>query len=142
MRTSGTLAAAAAMLALGACATSTAEDRLVEAGHVQLTGGEIRAAFAGNTILGKGQVSDYAIYYADAGELRGRITWEDNSATDRGVWEVTGEDLYCRRWLEQWGDRERQCWRIYRSGDAITWVNPDGTVSAETTLHAGNAENL
>ena len=95
---------------------ATPEDRLLGAGHAQLTSAEITAAFAGNTILGKGQVSDYAIYYANAAELRGRITWEDNAATDRGVWEVTGDNLYCRRWLERWGNLERQCWRIYRNG--------------------------
>ena len=132
--------AAVAILAVGACATP--EDRLLGAGHAQLTSAEITAAFAGNTILGKGQVSDYAIYYANAAELRGRITWEDNAATDRGVWEVTGDNLYCRRWLERWGNLERQCWRIYRNGDTITWVNPDGTISTETRLLAGNGENL
>ena len=140
MKICGALAAGAAMVALGACAT--AEDRLVETGYVQLTSAEITTVFVGNTILGKGRVSDYAIYYANAEELRGRITWEDNAATDHGVWEVTAEDTYCRRWLERWGNPERQCWRIYRSGDTITWVDPDGSISTQTTLLVGNAKGL
>ena len=129
-------------VALGLSACATAEDRLAGAGYTRLTGDQTRDAFVGNTTLGSGQVSDYAIYFANTEALRGRITWQDNAATDRGVWEVTGEDMYCRRWLEQWGERERQCWHIYRSGDAIAWVDPDGSVSAETTLRPGNAEDL
>ena len=56
--------------------------------------------------------------------------------------EVTAEDTYCRRWLERWGNHERQCWRIYRSGDTITWVDPDGSISTQTTLVVGNAKGL
>ena len=50
--------------------------------------------------------------------------------------------MYCRRWIEKWGGGERKCWRIYRDGDTITWIDADGAVSAETTLVPGNAESL
>jgi hypothetical protein len=92
--------------------------------------------------VGEGKVSAYVIYYQAPGELRGKIVWDGDSATDRGVWEVTADNLYCRRWIEKWGGRERKCWRIYRDGDKITWIDTAGAVSAETTLVPGNVESL
>ena len=107
-----------------------------------LSSHEITATLVGNTILGKGKVSAYIIYYQSPGELRGKIVWNGDTATDRGVWEVTADNMYCRRWIEKWGSRERKCWRIYRDGDTITWIDTDGVVSAETTLVPGNVESL
>jgi hypothetical protein len=89
------------------------------------TGDQIRAAVAGNTVMGSMAASGaYTEYYAADGTIR--------SADYAGRWTIDGDTM-----CFAYGDDPATCWGVQLSGDQVSWI-VNGTVEGSGTIVAGN----
>ena len=132
-------AALAALVVLGeaGCESEFWKEPPKEPGK-PLSGGEIKAALVGNTIVAdwtsKGPLT---VYFPDYGEMRGL---RSHHYRDDGTWRVT-EDEFCGEW-NNWLGTMAQCWRAYRSGDAVSLEKSDRPIQETIKLVPGNPADL
>jgi hypothetical protein len=89
------------------------------------TGDQIRAAVAGNTVVGSMAASGaYTEYYAADGAIR--------SADYAGRWTIEGDTM-----CFTYGEDPATCWGVQLSGDQVSWV-VNGTVEGSGAIVAGN----
>ncbi len=89
------------------------------------TADAIRAAIAGNTVIGSMSASGaYTEYYAPDGTIR--------SADYAGRWTVEG-DAMCFAY----GEDPATCWGVQLAGDQVSWV-VNGVTEGSGTIVAGN----
>ncbi len=131
--------ALAALVALGSagCESEFWKEPPKERG-ARLSGSEIKAALVGNTIVSdwtsKGPLT---VYFPAYGEMRGL---RSHHYRDDGTWRVT-EDEFCGEW-ENWLGTMAQCWRAYRSGDAMNLEKSDRPIQETVKLVPGNPAKL
>lgn len=93
------------------------------------TGGEIKAAIAGNTVQGNMDAGGaYAEFYAADGSIKGKDYG--------GQWSVEG-DAMC--FLYQ--DTPKQCWSVEINGDQVRWIK-NGASEGTGTILRGNPNNF
>jgi hypothetical protein len=99
-----------------------------------LTGDQIRALVAGNTVQGNMEASGvYTEFYAEDGTIKGK----DNTGTDyKGAWSIDGDNM-----CFQYGDDPANCWQVAKEGDQIQWVK-EGKVDGTGTVVPGNPNNF
>jgi hypothetical protein len=89
------------------------------------TGDQIRAAVAGNTVVGSMAASGaYTEYYAADGTIR--------SADYTGRWTIEGDTM-----CFAYGEDVATCWNVRLSGDQVSWLI-NGTVEGSGSIVAGN----
>ncbi len=117
-KTAWGLAAAVVAVALAGCLPATTGQQS-EAIPLPLSGPEISKRLSGNSIQRNGIRGlakwEYASYHDPAGTLSARLSWFGGTDAAKGRWEVTHDDLYCRRWLNHWAQGERGCFRVFAS---------------------------
>lgn len=111
---------------LAACETSS------EAPPRQtLSANEIQTALVGNTLVrlmgGVFFSWEYNGVHAADGTMVGRVRGPSEVERVPGTWEVTGEDLYCRTWANDWGDGRRGCFRVSRAGEELVFEHVSGS---------------
>jgi len=111
---------AAAAFALLASGPAAAGDRL--------SGEQIRAAVAGNTVQGTMEgTGAYAEFYQPDGIIKG------DGYT--GTWKIDGDSM-----CFQYGSDPKSCWEVTKEGSAIQWIK-DGKVEGTGTVEPGNPNN-
>ncbi len=89
------------------------------------TGDQIRAAVAGNTVMGSMSASGaYTEYYAPDGTIR--------SADYQGAWAIQGDKM-----CFTYGEDPATCWGVQLAGDQVSWL-VDGATEGTGTIIAGN----
>ena len=101
-------ALAATLAAGGACAEEA------------LTGEQVRALLAGNSLQGSFVAEQLTIAFYEDGTLIGTLGL---AGSDRGKWTIEG-DLYCQHWVRYFGAEER-CYRWVAVGDGYEARNAD-----------------
>jgi hypothetical protein len=97
---------------------------------------ELPAVVANRTFRGMDDAGEpYSEYYATDGSLRGISGGEAYV----GSWKVVGEQL-CFTYPEA-GTSDTECFDVFKNGDVLTWVTPDGEI-VEATYVEGNPDNL
>jgi hypothetical protein len=102
-----------------------------------LSGSEIQAMLVGNSVEGDVRMTPFTVYFPSYGEMRGQRAFHYR---DDGTWRVT-EEGFCGQW-DNWLGTMAQCWRAYRSGDAVTLEKADGSQQERFKLVPGNPANL
>lgn len=106
---------------------------------------DLPAIVSDRTYRGSDDGEPYSEYYAADGTLRGTSGGEAYA----GSWEVVGEQL-CFTYPEtssgdgvvpSEGAGTTECYTVFKNGDALTWVTPDGQI-VEATYVDGNPDNL
>lgn len=108
-----------------------------EAPAEPLPGGQVKEILVGNSLTGDTSDGPYTFYFPAYGEIRGL---RSNRYRDNGVWRVT-EDKVCGRW-ENWHGNVERCWHVYRDGDSVSWMRPDGSGMEQLELVEGNPNKL
>ncbi len=112
----GVLSAAAAV-AFALAGPAAAADKL--------SGAQITATVAGNTVQGKMEsTGPYAEFYDKDGTIKGEGY--------TGKWAIDG-DAMCF----QYGSDPKLCWQVAKDGDTLQWVK-DGKVEGTGTIAPGN----
>jgi hypothetical protein len=89
------------------------------------TGDQIRAAVAGNTVMGSMSASGaYTEFYATDGTIR--------SADYAGRWTVEGDTM-----CFAYGEDPATCWSVSLAGDQVSWL-VGGVVEGSGTIVPGN----
>lgn len=115
---SGLLAAAAVAFALAGSAT--AADKL--------SGAQIKATVAGNTVQGKMEgTGPYAEFYDKNGTIKGEGYV--------GAWTIEGDTM-----CFQYGSDPKACYGVAKDGGGIQWIK-DGKVDGTGTVAPGNPNN-
>ena len=96
----------------------------------KLTTDEIQTAFAGNSVHGLWDKTEYYSFFG----ANGLTTYTTKRGTDRGHWRAKN-DQYCSQW--QMGGES--CYDILQDGDKIIWVLPSSGKRYESTLIPGDA---
>ena len=90
-----------------------------------LSGGQIKAAFAGKTVSGTEDGSAYQEKLLANGSIQGRSNL-DGSYT--GEWEVDGNEI-CFYYDDDDDDEDDDCSRVVLKGASVTFVDENGTRS-------------
>jgi SH3 domain-containing protein len=119
---------------------------MAQAQSAELSGQQISDLVAGATVeietpLG----TKLPVRYARNGRVSaeaGGLAWFLGSATDKGRWWVTSDQL-CHKW-NQWLGSEPQCMRLSKAGRIIHWRSQDGytgtaTITVPPTIQAAAA---
>lgn len=89
-----------------------------------LTGEEVHALLAGNTLEGNFAASPFRFFFEPGGTVRGTMGIGLNApGPDSGTWSVEG-DLYCQRWTVLFNG-DRRCYRVHPSGEQFFFDNAD-----------------
>jgi hypothetical protein len=131
-------------LGLGAC--STAQERMQEAGKEPLTKSEVREEIVGVTERGVAPSgSNYMVYRADNGQIRGKAWGNWGQETDIGTYTIAEDGLYCSKW-QKWNNGKERCWHVYDEGDDIIYAGVTGGAEdfeiQKSNIVEGNPENL
>lgn len=115
-------------LVIAALAATAAQAR-------ELTGPQITSLVSGATVeIDAPTGAKVPVQYSQDGRMSGEareLSWYLGSATDRGRWWVSGDEL-CHKWL-RWFGGDSQCMRIARDGvRAVRWTGKDGTTGTAT----------
>jgi hypothetical protein len=93
-----------------------------------LTGEQIRALVAGNTVQGAMEATGgFTEFYAEDGTIKG-----DGYA---GVWSIEGDNM-----CFQYGSDPAGCWSVAKEGDQVQWLK-DGKIDGTGTVLSGNPNN-
>ena len=96
-----------------------------------LSADEIQTVLIGNTLvrlMGGAFFSwEYNGVHAADGTMVGRVRGPSEVERVSGTWEVTGDDLYCRTWSNNWGDGRRGCFRVSRAGEELIFEHVSGS---------------
>ena len=106
------------------------KDNLDVQGLKPLSGSEITAAFAGNTMLGENSKHMFSRYHAVDGTAKGRAwgSWGEEAAI--GVWHIDNEDLLCSKFEGDWAKSGERCSLVYYiTGNDYTHIIIKGTKS-------------
>ncbi len=106
-----------------AAAAATGEER-------QLSGPEIAAALAGNTVHSFWGATEYRSYFDPDG---GTTYLPKGGEPDTGQWRVT-DTQYCSTWRSA-----ESCYTVLRDGDRIIWLAPGSGKRYPSRLIAGRA---
>jgi hypothetical protein len=130
--------------ALGASATTATSPPLsgssvpVSSPPVRLSASEVSATLAGNTAQGvSANGLPYATYFAPGGRERFR----EGEFTDYGTWYVLTDGRLCST-LTRLSGGTQECYVMYRSGNMLTFDQPDGVPVGSVTVTAGNTLSL
>jgi hypothetical protein len=99
------------------------------AAEQRLTGSEIQATLAGNSVHGTWGSTEYWSYFDPGGTTLYRTT----RGTDAGQWRVEG-DRYCSVWPMS----GESCYGLARDGDRLIWLTEEGN-RYPSTVTAGKA---
>jgi hypothetical protein len=95
-----------------------------------LSASEVREMLVDNSLYRRGRewwgAWEYAGLHRADGTMTGRVWWSDGEEAVEGVWEVTGDDLYCRTWSNHWGGGQCGCFRVSRDGDTLVFDHVSG----------------
>ena len=118
-------------LLFAAAALAACETRDEASAPQALTADEIETALVGNTLVrlmgGLFFSWEYNGVHAADGTMEGRVRGPTEVERVPGTWEVTGDDLYCRTWSNNWGDGRRGCFRVSRAGEELIFEHVSGT---------------
>lgn len=141
------LLAGLAALALAGCQQGPTEEQMAEQNKEPLSGQQVRDLFVGNTTYQTGysnQTSwEWAGYYAEGGNARGRAWWSGGQNEGKGTWKIDG-DLWCTKWqVSEWGEGAQNCYQVYKDGKKIHFVTKKGPNENTTaTWKKGNPHDL
>ena len=130
--------------ALSACETTpdrrtVAKNEIEASGQSPMTAEQIKTALVGNTEYSKGVDEgtpwEWTGYHREDGTMSGRSWWEGGKESDTGTWEVTEDNLYCRKWDKHWGKAQRGCYKMYRLAE-----NRLGAEAVSGSAKAGTSE--
>ncbi len=124
------LAGALTLLTLAGCASPPPDGAI-------LTSEEIRAAVTrsaltrcGKALLGQWR---YTGRHSKDGTMTGLVLAGETREEATGVWRVTADNLYCRTWNNRWADGREGCFRVTRTGEALTFDHVTGAAGEATS---------
>jgi len=121
----------AGLAPLSAIAFVAAGASIGHAAERKLTGPEIAALFAGNSVEGMWGTKHYRSYFGTDGSTLYQAVGEPQQA---GRWRAS-ETQYCSKW-EMGGE---SCYDIFQDGDRVIWSAPESGHRYESTLIEGKA---
>jgi hypothetical protein len=139
--TPGTTAIASPGVIVGTNPTSsvsTVSTSTVVTAPARLTGNEIRALLADNTV--SGEATNGQAYFAWF-EHDGRLKYRQNDFRDGGGWRIAPDNQFCST-LTKINVGIEDCYSIYREGAAFRFDRPDGHKIGAFTVLPGNPHNL
>ena len=100
----------------------------------KLDASNIEQALAGSTTKGVNDFGNpYTVQIWENGQTTG-VAGHDDEFEDVGSWWIE-DDMYCRRW-DVWLDNATGCFHVVIDGDAIRWLNSDGSLARQETYIA------
>jgi hypothetical protein len=121
-----------------ASSISTVSTSTVVTGPARLTGAEIRALLADNTV--SGQATNGQLYFAWFGH-DGRLKYRQDDFRDGGGWRIASDSQFCST-LTRINVGVEDCYSLYREGAAFRFDRPDGQKIGSFTVLPGNPQNL
>jgi hypothetical protein len=125
------LALAVAMIGLAACQVKPAGQAM--------SGADVRAAFAGNTLHGTSVDGDFVIYVTPPGDTVHGMLW--GGRHDQGTSTVSADGNFCITWHLTF-DGKTMCYTVRSSAAGFDLLNREGIVFATVKTSAGNSDGL
>lgn len=117
--------------AVSGCATTNPEQKLLDAGGVQLMAADIAEVFAGvkesytaKDVPGLTAETEWA---AD-GRFQASYVIGDNKGTTEGRWFIEGDSRCMKHDAPLPDGSDSECQTLYKTGDSYTSLNPDGSI--------------
>lgn len=132
---------------LVSCQQGPTEEQMAGQGNDPLSGEEIRKTLVGNSTHETGHSSggryQFAAYFMEGGQARGRAWWSGGQQEGTGRWRIDG-NLWCERWNpDKWGGGREICQKVYKDGNQVSFIVVSGSGDNDTvTLKKGNAYDL
>src|ERR1700747_2184627 len=99
-----------------------------------MSSADVKSLLVNNTATGVARNGE--TYYAWFGPS-GQIHYEQGAARDTGTWRILRDGSVCSLMTRR-QDKGEQCYSLYRSGNVLTFDQPDGTTVGSFSVLAGN----
>ena len=134
MTPSGPTTATTAPMAPPAASGST----MAEPSPTHLSSADVRSLLVNNTATGVARDGQtYYAWFSPSGQIR----YEQGASRDTGTWRTLSNGSLCSLMARR-KDKGEQCYSLYRSGNVLTFDQPDGTTVGSFSVLPGNPQAL
>lgn len=121
-------------LVLGGCAGPDKGPKVLTADEIRQAVTRTPLTRCGSVLLGQWR---YTGRHSRDGTMSAVVLAGAKREDATGSWHVTGDDLYCRTWNNDWAEGREGCFRVTRSGDALTFDHVGGAPGEATSYTYG-----
>lgn len=119
-----------ALLALAGCAGGSPGTGVLGAEQIRSTITASPLTRCGSVLLGQWR---YTGHHNRDGTMSATVLAGERREQGDGVWRVTADGLYCRRWSNGWAGGREGCFRVTRANDTLTFDHVSGEAGESTS---------